>query len=157
MGRKTKEGASGPLYLVQRLAWSVSTSFRGDAVHYVRSREDGGVAVAAFADRDRAEAHAAQLEAEARRELSPFLFAYPDEMEAITSKPAGEWSRRLKQVGLKPPTKARFPDDSGAIHWQKWYDSVLPDLTDEQRRAIWDLCDRLKLYEVVRLEADGPA
>jgi hypothetical protein len=158
MARKRSDAPASlgpPLFLVQRLAWSVGMMPTSRIVEYQHQEEDGGVPIAVFSVRDRAEALARELTTQAQGELSPFLFMYSGELDGISSRSRSEWYAALKAVGLQPPTRKAFDNGYGEINWQGWYDSLIDDLTDEQRRTLWGLCDRLKLYEVVPIDPPG--
>jgi hypothetical protein len=156
MARKKSEKPApvASLFLVQRLAWSVGVMPTSRQVHYEHADKDGGVAVAACASRERAEALAERLTAQARRELSPFWFMFPGALEDVSTLRAATWARYLKALGLKAPTKRSFPDGDD-VNWQGWFDCVAGGLSDEQRQGVWELCDRLKLYEVVEVAVEG--
>lgn len=154
--KTVKKPLPAQMFLVMRVSWSVCLLPKSRTVCYSNDGEDA-TPIAVFSSQAAAEAHAAELEQQARRELSPFLFLDLRELDHISSHPVTEWRRRLKTVGLNMPTKKAFNDGSGEIDWQAWYDSLVETLTDEQRRVLWGLCDQLSLYKVMAINPEGQA
>jgi hypothetical protein len=161
MARKRSKSRP-PLYLVQRTSWDLwpwpghdgppccehlndmgGVSMPGDDV--------AGVPVAAFTSRQNAEAACAALSAEARAVVSPLLFAPAYELSRVSSHSEEAWAARLREVGLTPPSEAKFPDSFGGINWHAWWEAVVDHLSDDQRQAIWGLCDQVRLYHVVEI------
>jgi hypothetical protein len=59
-----------------------------------------------------------------------------------------EFDRRVRELGVEP---------IGRTYPFEWWEEIKGELTDEQRNAIWDLLDQIRLFEVVptRVELEG--
>jgi hypothetical protein len=132
-------------HVVQRTGWHTYETNHLPVAD--RDGKAGGVPVVAFADRAAAKARCADLEQQARLELSPFLFSVDCELDTLSDQPEEIWIERLRELALEPPTEETFPHPYAAIEWRAWWSS-LPGLTEEQRLGIWDLCDSIRLYSV---------
>ena len=93
-----------------------------------------------FSDRVTAEACAAALLADARRELSPFT-----QIGGYISE--GEFEQ-LAALGLP----VDCPDDSWNGDWRVWWDMCQDLITDEQRAAVWSVFAGQAAYEVLEVE-----
>ncbi|HET6573016.1 MAG TPA: hypothetical protein VFG68_05395 [Fimbriiglobus sp.] len=144
MAKTSRKGAT--VYLVERAAYTAWGY--GGAIQYTASASDDGesfVPVRAFADKSAAEACRAELEAEARRELCPALFAneLPKDLTA-----------KLKAAGATPP-KFTGPDYNHGEQFRKWWADHAADLTPAQRAAVWDLLDDVTFYRVTEMTLEG--
>jgi hypothetical protein len=108
------------------------------------------VPVLAFGSRKKAQALCEQLERQARLTASPFLFTYLGELEPISEHGAQEWLARIAELVDSPPTGEKYPCKYGGIDWHAWWKAEAAELTDEQRLALWELCD-LRFYRVHEL------
>jgi hypothetical protein len=127
------------IYLVERvalLAW-IHTGLPS----YAPCDSDDGesyVPVRAFSERKAAEAYRAELEKEARAELSPALFC-----DYLAPKGL---AARLRSFKLEPP---KFSKGSNAgLRFRQWWVEHGADLTAEQRDALWELFPDVSFYRV---------
>jgi hypothetical protein len=144
------------LFLVCRLAWWLAIDGRHLGLHW--ASEDCEVPVAAFTDRDRAEAHAAELTRQAWLELSPSVLFHHElgVLSNFSRHKEGKWLRHLAALGIEPPKKEKVrPGRPADLDWTAWADAVAPRLSGEQRAGFWALCDRARPYEVVEVTAKG--
>jgi hypothetical protein len=102
------------------------------------------VPVALFADRAAAEAHRDRLAAECRQTVNPFAFVEPD-------AGAGTDFGRFQLARLVLPLP--IPASDRRLEWVEWWDLCQDEATDEQRAAVWALCDQ-PLFEVLRVEVN---
>jgi hypothetical protein len=123
-------------FLVQRraLADAVAGDWR------VRPSSAARVPVALFADRAAADALRDHLNADGRTTLNPFVFL-DDDPDAYFHR--DELDQLVLPLPL--PTRNRRQD------WVEWWDLCQDEATDEQRAAVWELCDQ-PLFEVIRAE-----
>jgi hypothetical protein len=136
------------LSVVCRAACSVEVTEEGE---FELDLGSGRVPVAAFTDRGRADLHAAELTRRARAELSPLLVMRPNCILNYTSnRGEGEWVRRFAELGLALPKEHPPKGRVDRYDWDGWA-ATSPLLSEEQRAAIWELCDREPLYEVVEV------
>lgn len=144
---------AGMGYLVQRRA----LSDRAPGLEW-RDRPASGarVPVALFARRGDAEAHRDRLNAEARATINPFVF--------LGENPERDFARdEVERLGLPLPLPARRRVPGHALWWEpnpareprrewvEWWDLCQDEATDEQRAALWAVCDQ-PLFEVLRVE-----
>jgi hypothetical protein len=138
------------LFVVQRRSWRM----RGE--WFEREDKDGGVPERAFVDRAKAEAQCAELEAAARRVVSPIRFIYGDIEEPAAKKLVAG----LQKLGVPPPSAELLRGEMQEERWAEWWDGVSGELTDAQREGVWALLKRLffgkgaLFYEVVETELD---
>ncbi|HVK19366.1 MAG TPA: hypothetical protein VM533_20700 [Fimbriiglobus sp.] len=147
MAKSSRKGTT--VYLVERAACTVSDY--GGKVHYgVSSGDDEGgpshVPVRAFADKKAAQACRKELEAEARRDLCPALFAgyaLPKDLAA-----------KLKAIGL---TSLKFtgPDYNHGEQLRKWWVAHAAEMTPQQRAAVWDQLKSVSFYRVTETTLEG--
>ena len=107
-----------------------------------RSPADARVPVALFATRAAAVEALGALAADAQRAANPFAFVEPG--EGVATNPARADLARLRLPLPVPATDRR-------AEWLEWYDLCQDELSDDQRAAVWNLCDR-PLFEVRRVE-----
>jgi hypothetical protein len=138
------------LYVVQRRTWfDDHLAFEGtDCI------EGSGVAVAAFITEAAATAHARQLEQLVRADASsPFLFVIWDNYEHHLEVTEEGMCATVRSLGLDPPEEVqeryfRYRP------WPRWYDGIAATLTPGQFAGLWELFEKLKVYEVVEVELD---
>jgi hypothetical protein len=134
-------------WIVQQMNWHVYGLACYD------HEEDHGLPVAVFASKKKAEAHCKALEEQARRELSPAQFF--EEAEMATSLDEKTLVKRIQALSLPAPEKQERQGYSSTyvvLGWDDWWDRCSPEMTDEQRTAVWDLFDRLCFYKVVQAD-----
>jgi hypothetical protein len=136
------------LFLVVRVGWR---EWYTGGYEWFRGNEgacrSSGRPVAAYADRARAEAHCAELEAEARTHLSPFNFLEPHWMEDFSTLSREEFEQQI--LAVVPGTSLPSKPERRERDWAKWWDDLVDRLSDEQREAVWGLFDQLHFYAVV--------
>jgi hypothetical protein len=143
------------LFLVCRPAWWLEIDGRLPGLHWL---DDYRVPVAAFTDRDRAGAHAAELTRQAWAELSPSVLFHHvlGALANFSTRGEGRWLRRLAALSIELPGKKKArPGRPPEFDWKGWANAVAPRLSVEQRAAIWALCDRLRLYDVAEVTSPG--
>jgi hypothetical protein len=124
------------VYLVRRLGWEY-----GDDFYYRTEAEDAPLET--FLDCGKAEARRRELEWQyvCERGVNPFGWI-DGGLEERTSLSPEEFLARMRQVGL--------PADRGLSHLWGHYD----ELTEQQRRLVWEAVDRLRFFEVVEMTVD---
>ena len=137
---------AGVGYLVQRraIADSAADGWRD------RPSSAARVPVALFAKRHAAEERRDRLSAEGQSALNPFVFLEddPEAYFARAEDPEAYFAREeFEQLGLPLP----LPTRNRRQEWVEWWDLCQDEVTDEQRAAVWELCDR-PLFEVLRVE-----
>jgi hypothetical protein len=122
------------VFMVQKHAW-----FYNDEFFMVVDSEP----VQTFRDRARAEQYRAEVERAARRSdpmaCNPFSLNGV-ELDAVTSLGEDDLARRVEEIGLEPPEDG---------HWHNWWYEKAEEFTPDQLEAVWGLCDRVQLFEVV--------
>lgn len=126
---------AGVGFLVQRRAIVDSAAGSG---WRDRPPRDARVPTALFADRDTADAHRDHMNADCRGVLNPFVFLIEDPDFAHGD---------LERLGLPLP----LPTRNRQSDWVEWWDLCQDEATDEQRAAVWNLCDQ-PLFETLRVE-----
>jgi hypothetical protein len=144
----TSEQAGKTLYVVHRIGWveQYGGGFRKSA----RKDEEGGKqmlgrGVAAFLDRDRAEAFRRDQEVAASAGKNPFDYA--EMMWEMTSIDDDVFADVLLDLGLNPPPK----EQDGYREWDGWWDEHKSKLTPEQWAGVWPYLDQLHFYQVVEV------
>jgi hypothetical protein len=141
------------LFVVTRAAFWLEIDGRKFDLH---CPAESRVPIAAFTDRARAEAHEAELTRQAWAELSPGLvIRHKCLLEYLSTHKESEWIRRLKALGIELPAKETGRGMIDKYDWDAWGDSVPAPLSVEGRAAIWSLCDRVRLYDVVEVAPKG--
>jgi hypothetical protein len=148
---RQKQPAKPVLYLVERCG--MEEDWYNDLATLRPEPQRDWVPVVAFTDRRKAEAACAELERKARTSTSPFLFSYLGELEPISDRSEEDWLARVRDVVGRPPTQEKYPCKYGGIDWHAWWKAEAGELSDEQRLALWDLCD-LRLYRVSEVPAE---
>jgi hypothetical protein len=135
----SKSRKAARVFLVERVAYT-DCALDQMPEYMACASEDGEsfVPVRAFPDRKSAEAYRAQLEAEARAELSPALFCSYNAPKGLAA--------RLRAFKFDAPT-FRKGGDNGE-QFRKWWAAHATDLTAEQRAAIWELFTDVSFYRV---------
>ena len=128
---------AGVGHLVQRRAVLVP-----QAGGWHRRPADARVPVELFATRAAAVDALGRLSAGARQFANPFVFVEPGEGVATD---AGRAELARLRVPLPVPANQRRGE------WVEWYDLCQDELSDDQRAAVWNLCDH-PLFEVLRVE-----
>jgi hypothetical protein len=98
------------------------------------------VPVALFAKRADADTYRDHLNAGCRNTLNPFVFLDFD-------PDSGFVRNELTHLRLPLP----LPAVNRRQEWVEWWDLCQDEATEEQRVAVWGLCDR-PLFEVLRVE-----
>jgi hypothetical protein len=127
------------VYVVQHVHWEYNDEY------YDRCE---GAPLRTFLSREKAEAYAREQEqAIPARERFIEPFQDPDEPLAnLTTLGLPELQERLRAVGLEPPDEEEaFP---------QWYYEVLGSLTPRQRRAMREVFDRTRYFEVVEAKVE---
>jgi hypothetical protein len=128
---------TGVGFLVQRRAIVDSAAGSG---WRDRPSPNARVPVALFANRGSADALRDQMNAESQNTLNPFVF--------IDEDPDAYFHREeLDTLRLPLP----LPGRNRQAEWVEWWDLCQDEASDEQRTAVWSLCDR-PLFEVIRVE-----
>jgi hypothetical protein len=110
------------------------------------------VPVGLFTDHALAEARAQLAEQELRRSMSPFTIAH--HLSLVTSLDDRNLRKRLRALGI--PDTENCPERNGlkGTELEDWWDRIADGLSDAQRDAVWELFDRLKVFEVRPIEVD---
>jgi len=154
-----------PLYEVVEVDWEGATSRRVYLVgrrglvtqlegRWVLSPEPnrfGGVAyvpLRLFTDRPKAEEWANGLGRAARGQLNPFDLGYF--ITELTVLSEMELQERIVDLGLVPPDE--HPGLQAWSDWRGWWEATVGTMAEAQRDGVWDLLDRLRLYEVFPLD-----
>ena len=144
------------VYLVQRVsleernAW-IDREGWGLCPEPNRACGPSRVPLCLFSERSQADAWRAKLECAARINLCPFTLS-PD-LQELTSLSEEQLQDRILDLGLMPAVEWV---EVGWLDWVRWWEETVPSMTAAQVDAIWDLLDRLHLYQVVALELDAP-
>ncbi len=109
---------------------------------YHRRPADACVPLELFGIRAAAVEALGRFTADARRFANPFVFVEPSEGVATDSG-------RAELARLRFPLPVPANELRG--EWIEWYDLCQDELSDDQRAAVWNLCDR-PLFEVIRVE-----
>lgn len=104
---------------------------------------------AVFADRAAAEIECARREREGRELLNPFWLGG---LEAATSLSEVAFRSRVSALGVPSPPLA--PNTYEHAHLVVWWDTESPDWTADQRAAVWELLDKVRLFEVIETELE---
>jgi hypothetical protein len=139
--------------VVLRVSWEI---YDGSCNH---NEEWTGLPVAVYRTKKDANAHCRALEEQARRELSPIQF-FDDEPGRVSKYEDDELVEKLAALGLPVPReiqkKSQFSDRTWTVHdWHGWWDHLAPELTDRQRKTVWNLFNYLKFYRVVQTEENA--
>jgi hypothetical protein len=101
-------------------------------------------------DRTAAKRERVRRELAAREVLNPFWLGY---LRDLSSQSEADVRERIRELGLPPPRPAHNPggyDDD----WSDWWDQESPNWTPEQRHAVWDMLNKVRLYDVVEVELE---
>lgn len=114
-----------------------------------RTDDDAGdyrVPEAAFADRAAAERDASRRERAARELLNPFTLEWGD-LESLTSRNLSQLRAELNSRDLAPPQPVADPYQDER-NLAQWWETERANWTAELRAELWDLFDKVKLYDV---------
>jgi hypothetical protein len=131
-------------YVVQKVGWTFNDQW------YYRDGMEDDEPITAYATRERAEAERLRLECAGWKGAGSPL-AYGSDLEDVSSLTEAEFIERLNALGLIPERLRGATD----IYWRDWWEMVERELTDGQRQALWQMMDRLRLYEIVAVEVGG--
>jgi len=135
-------------------SWDGAPPSLFDNFHYQpREEAEGGpvrVPEVLLFDRETANCVRRERDLAARGLLNPFWLGIPDELSSLSES---EFRERTRELGLIPPIPygTSFGD---VTDWWLWWDAKSADWTTEQRAAVWDLLDKVRLYEVVEIELE---
>jgi hypothetical protein len=126
-----------PVYVLERLNWRAAVP-RG-----LWLRLPGTDPLATFPDRPTAESAAREREWAIRRRVNPFRCGgeYLHYQTSFDPARLHDW---FLDLGLEPPKPTT---DSTA--WAAVWDRALPQMTDAQRAAAWEVLDRVRFFRVV--------
>ncbi|HKB06628.1 MAG TPA: hypothetical protein VKD90_30810 [Gemmataceae bacterium] len=134
------------LYVVQELGWRLLEPDRPDWRWFPTETGQVGRPVAVFRSPDPAKTWAKQLDREAHGLPSPFRFGPPDEWSRLDMRTffgvVSDFGP-IRFTGLWSDYRAA-PGD-----WARWWDELLPRLTDADIETAWALFDRLRFHVVV--------
>lgn len=126
-----------------------------DSYQPLRDEDRGPVWVpeAAFSTRAAAERERERRELAARELLNPFWL---DPVDSLSSCTETGFRERLREFGLTPPEPVRGPPQLGGDmgDWAPWWDAESGAWSDELRAAVWELLDKVRLFEVVETELE---
>lgn len=147
--------AARTLYVVTRAGIEVTNS--GDLVpllqiqvtHQPRTDADNGyyrVPEAAFADRAAAESDARRRELTARELLNPLTIEW-GHLETLTSLTPQQLRAEIAARDLAPPEPVvdQYQDERNLA---LWWDAESANWTAALRAELWELFDKVKLYDV---------
>ncbi len=98
-------------------------------------------------DRAAAERERERRELAVREMLNPFWFG---PIRELSSRDATAVHARLRELGSFPvPLSYADVDD-----WVAWWDRESANWTAEQRTAVWDMLDKIRLFEVIEIEVE---
>jgi hypothetical protein len=143
------------VYVVTRAGFYVSDAgdsfplLSSEVVEQWRSEADRGqrrVPEAAFENRAEAVQEAQRRERAARALLNPFCLegAY---LRSVTSLPAYTLRELFAMYDLNPPAAGADEYEDGR-NLARWWDAESANWTAELRAELWDLFDKVKLYDV---------
>jgi hypothetical protein len=131
-----------PVYVLERLHWR----FAGPGWLCL----PGADSLATFPDRAAAEAAARDREWAVRRRVNPFRCG-GEYLHYQTSFDAARLHDWFLDLGLEPPDPTTA---SGS--WAAAWDRALPQMTDAQRAAGWEVLDRVRFFRVVERPEGRP-
>lgn len=153
MASKKKKGGA---YVVVRLGWferyGADRSF--GPVQPEDERRTLGRPVALFLDEAKAKGRRDELERADRAELNPFLFVGGEDyqLEDVTSLSPEMFTRRMKLIA--PGCAGPETNEDGELDWVGWWEAHADGLGEQQRQAVWEALDRLRLYAVMPVEVE---
>jgi hypothetical protein len=150
-----KKKSEKQMFLLVRVGWE--ERYGEDRSFSLVETEDGrplGLPLAVFADEKAAKARKAELEAEERQELNPFLFVAGEEygLQDVSTLSADEFAERVKKLFPKVPLPraGKYKERD----WVGWWEQHADSRTEDQRQAVWGLLDKLEFYKVLPTELE---
>jgi hypothetical protein len=134
------------LYVVQELGWRLLDPDEPAWRWFPTETAHVGRPVAVFPDPEGARAWARRLDGEGHELPSPFRFGPPDEWSSLDLRTV---YGVLSEFALIPFTGLWSEYRADAADWARWWDEVLPRLTDADLETAWALFDRLRFHVVV--------
>lgn len=139
---------NAPLHLVRRRYEEAGEGiFDNSAAAGFPQRADWGGPVKAFADRGRADAACAALNAGLLAARNPFGFQ-GESLADLTTFPPGPFRDWLRDAGLTPPPANK----NGLADWGRWWQKHHAVMTAEQHHFLSTGLNKIHLYDVVALE-----
>jgi hypothetical protein len=146
-----------PAYLVQQINWDYNDEYYfrwdGEAGELGDGEPDALSPLQTFLRRTKAETYWRKLEERARGKQNPFDYgALGGDLDDYSNLSPAEFRDRLRAVRLTPPSfgeNGRLRDSLS-----EWWEREAPDMTPEQRSAVWDVLDRVRFYEIVQTTLD---
>jgi hypothetical protein len=138
------------VFVVLRRSWRIEEgglpgSWRWCPTH----TKSCGRPVAGFVTLNTADAHMAQLEAEARQYPSPYRFG--NHLEWGTLHAGGAYGVLSAMAPIDFTNQWTDYTATDRL-WNNWWDAALPHLSAEQVETAWSLFENLRFYEVVAVE-----
>jgi hypothetical protein len=99
-----------------------------------------------------AERERARRERAVRELLNPFWFS-SGSSRGMTALSNETFRARVCELGLIPPPPVPTGYGDGA-NWVEWWEVESANWTAEQRNAVWDLLDKVQLFDVVEIELE---
>jgi|GEM_PF-7001072 len=148
-------------YLVVRFsystdAWDMRVPALHEDFHYQPFEDtDGGpvqVPEAVFLDRHLAQHDRMLRESAARELLNPFWFSsgYLPDLTTVSERTFRE---QLAGLGLPAPAESLL-QAAGSIDWIAWWDRKSPYWSAEQRAGVWNMLDKVQLFDVIEIELE---
>lgn len=165
-GRSMAGKKRAKVYVVQRVDWR----YRDRSLPLEQSEPPGaGFPLKAFSGREAAAAYCRKLQRRGRKQVNPFAHgkSFPA-LDDFTSTPTDQFIAWLEQQGVKPPEgelarwracqdgtsyPKQFDQDSFDA-WLGWWSENAPLWDAKRLNRIWDRLDRVRLFEVVEVEAE---
>jgi hypothetical protein len=151
-----KKKSETATFVLVRVGWE--EGYAEDRSFSLVETEDGrslGLPLAVFAREESARARKAELEAEERQDLNPFLFIGGDpeySLQQVSTLSEKKFVARLKKlfpkVALPRPGKYQERD------WVGWWEKHADSQTEHQRQAVWGLLDKLEFYKILPTELE---
>jgi hypothetical protein len=150
------------LYVVQSQPWSYNRAwieappddlrFDDDFDPSLSYGEEGlPVPMRPFLNQQTAEQYRQQLERRERKGLNPLHYGQGQGLDGFSSLSPAEFVGRLEQAGLEPPPLRRGQVDPRL--WEWLYDGI-ETWSDEERDAVWDVCDKIRFFKVVSVRVE---
>jgi hypothetical protein len=143
------------VFVVTRTGFGAAESWDGlpllhaEVNTQARTEEDRGdsrIPEAVFADRMPAEREASRREFAARELLNPFTLEW-GHFESLTSRTHQELRAELLARGLTPPAPVADPYQDER-NLAQWWEAECANWTAALRAELWELFDKVKLYDV---------
>jgi hypothetical protein len=141
------------VYVVQELSWRLLDPDEPEWRWFPTETAHVGRPVAVFPDHEGAKAWAKRLDREGRELPSPFRFGPPEEWSSLDPR---TFFGVLSDFGPIPFTGLWSDYRAAPGDWARWWDDLLPRLTDADLETAWALFDRLRFHVVVPAVFEGP-